>query len=401
MEISKEIITENINNPRALEDLYQTNKKTFMEIIKSMYEQDSNLIIEYWYMRLFYKPVNKKRNSAKFLFTAVLVILTWIPVRLNFIDHLSYNLYFVRVVPIIFSIALSFFFLSDFKNIKKIVLCILPNILLYIYFILLPGNADFKSQSLTNAFLFMLIMLWFFVLFTYSNFNIKKLNYFSFLEKTGETLIWSTIFIIGGGVVVVLFIALFNAIKIDAFNFYRANIITLGLTAAPFVSLLVVENYSKIKLSAIIANVFLPIILVSLVAFGIISIFAEIKPYENRDIFILYNIMLVIVIAVLVFSGITKINNKFINICSYSLSVVAVILDVITISAVIYRLSNYGITPNKITLLGTNIIMLTHLVYMIYLKLKHKSEQAVSYLPIYFIWASIFVFVFPFVFKFA
>jgi hypothetical protein len=149
----------------------------------------------------------------------------------------------------------------------------------------------------------------------------------------------------------------------------------------------------------IIANIFLPLILVSLVAFGIMSVFTETKPYEDRNIFIIYNIMMVIVICVLSFTGINGINNRIINICSYVLPLITVILDVVTISAVIYRLNNYGITANKITLLGTNIFMLGHLIYMIFLRMKHKIEQNVLYLPVYFVWAAIVVFIFPFIFK--
>jgi hypothetical protein len=421
MEITREIIEENINNPEILEDLYQSNKKTFSEIIKTMHEPEASLIIKYWYTRLFYKPAIKtadtddaisslkKSNTNKYLFTALLVILTWIPIRLLFIDTLSSfkeNIYLIKSIPIIFSVTLSLFFLFDSIKFKNIALSMLPNIIVLIYIVLLEyikssqPNKD-ESQSFLNAFIFMFILLWFFILFTYSNFNIRKLNYSSFLEKCGETIIWSTIFLIGGIVIYGLSLALFNSIGIDADNFYDKNIVPLGIVASPFVSLLVIEYFNKVKISVIVANIFLPLILISLVAFGITSIFTEVKPYEDRDIFILYNVMMVIVISVLVFTGSNGITNKIINICSYILPVVTVILDFITISAVIYRLSKYGITPNKITLLGTNIVMLGHLVYMIYLKFKHKIEQNTLYLPLYFLWAFIVVFIFPFIFKMA
>jgi hypothetical protein len=238
-------------------------------------------------------------------------------------------------------------------------------------------------------------------LFTYSNFNIKKIKYSAFLEKCGEIIIWSTLFLIGGIIIIFLSLSLFEAIDVEVSGFYAKNIVPLGLVAAPFVSLLVIDNFNKVKLSVIIANIFLPLILVSLVAFGITSIFTEAKPYEDRDIFIIYNIMMVIVIGVLVFTGINGITNKILNICSYILPVVTVILDFVTISAVIYRLSKYGITANKITLLGTNLFMLGHLVYMIFLRFKHKIEQNTLYLPLYFLWAFIVVFIFPFIFKMA
>ena len=411
MEITKDVIMENINNPMTLEELYQSDKKTFSETIKTMYEPESNLIIKYWYARLFFKSLNEpkdiKSNKAKYIYTAILIIAAWLPIRLYFSLSLDkFADYLVDTIPVICTISLSLFFMFDSKkNIKNIALCLLPNIIMYIYFILLPDSSDtlkyekYDSQSLDNTFIFMFILFWFFVLFAYSKFNIKKLNYSAFLEVFGETIVWSTIFLLGGATIVGLTYSLFWAINVDVMEFSMENIITLGLVACPFVSLLVIEKFNKIKLSVIIANIFLPLILVPLLAFGIISIFTEAKPYDDRDIFIVYNIEMVVVICILVFTSINGIKNKFLNICSYILPVVTVILDIVTISAVVYRLSKYGITANKITLLGTNIFMLGHLAYMIYLKTKQKMEQNVQYLPLYFLWALVVVFVFPFIFK--
>ncbi|MDR1301369.1 MAG: hypothetical protein LBK43_02725 [Treponema sp.] len=399
MEITKEAIMENINEPKILEDLYQSNKKAFSEIIKTMYDHDSSLIIKYWYTRLFYKSPDKKKSTTKYIFTTCLIIFTWLPVRLIFVKYFENIDYLIKMIPIIFSVALSLFFLFGNIKIKNVLLTISMNLIVYIYLIILPNKEN--SQSLTNIFYFSFVIVWFFILLAQSNYTIRKLDYGIFLEKTGETIIWSTIFIIGGSIIVWLSLALFHAIGIDAHTFYLKNIVPLGLVASPFVSLLVIDKIDRIKLSIIIANIFLPLILVSLAVFGIISIFTEAKPYEERDIFIIYNIMMVIVICVLIFTSINGINNKIIEICSYILPIVTIILDIITISAVIYRLNKYGITPNKITLLGTNIIMLGHLIYMSFLRIKNKIEMNTAYLPLYFVWAICVVFIFPFIFKMA
>jgi hypothetical protein len=399
MEITKAIILENMNNPKLLEDLYQSNKKMFSEIIKAMHEEDPSVIMEYWYARLFYKPLKKKTHTVKYIFTAALVILSWIPIRLMFSDSFEESNYMIKAIPIIFSVALSLFFLFGSMKTTTIFLSLFPHIVIYLYFILLPNKET--SQSLDNAVYFMFGLLWFFVLFAQSNCNIKKLDFLGFIEKTGETIVWSIIFVTGGAVVVTLSVALFDSININAGHFYYTNIVTLGLVASPFVSLLVIENNDKSKLSVITANIFLPLILFSLIVFGIISAFTETKPYEDRNIFIIYNIMMVIVICVLIFTSINGINNKIINICSYILPIVTVILDAVTISAAVYRLNKYGITPNKITVLGANIIMLGHLIYMIYLKAKQKIERNIAYLPIYFFWAICVVFILPFIFKMA
>jgi hypothetical protein len=402
---------ENINNPKILEDLYQSNKKTFSEIIRNMYAKESALIIEYWYTRLFYKPLGKSINPKKYVFTAILVFLAWIPVRLYLDwpfngDHELYGNYLIRIIPIIFSITLSLFFIFGSMKPKNIIICMVLNIIVCGYLFLLPFPSNFNvpgqniPQSLSNAYFFTFVLLWFFILFSHSDYNLKNFDYDIFLVECGEIIVWSTILIIGLSVITMLLVALFDAIKIRASNFIFTNIMSLGFTASPFVSLLIVEK-NKVRLSMIIANIFLPLILISLVTFGTISIFTEAKPYEDRNIFVTYNVMMVIVICALVFASINGINNKIIKICTYILPIVTIFFDFATISAVIYRLSEYGISANKITLLGTNIVMLGHLVFMVYMEIKHKKiERNVIYLPLYFIWAFCVVFIFPFVFNF-
>lgn len=142
MEITRELIAENINDPKVLEDLYQSNKKAFSEIIKTMYGQEPDLIIEYWYMRLFYKPSNKKNNTQKYLFTAFLIIVAWLPLRLLLVDFSDRNIFLLKAIPIVFSLTLSLFFLFNSIKIKNIVLSIVPHVIMYIYLILLPDNND-------------------------------------------------------------------------------------------------------------------------------------------------------------------------------------------------------------------------------------------------------------------
>ena len=76
-----------------------------------------------------------------------------------------------------------------------------------------------------------------------------------------------------------------------------------------------------------------------------------------------------------------------------------------TLSATIYRISSFGISANKLTLLVTNITMLGNLFFVLFRCFKDKSfkvpaEKIVVYLPAYAVLAFIVVFIFPFAFKF-
>jgi len=348
--------------------------------------------------------IPKKYSLSHYAVIAILVLFTWIPIRLLAMDSIPNKDMLIRLAPIGFSLALSVFFMM--RNFKKNTLVkLLP---LYagmvLYFLLLPVRKD--SQSTINAVFFGLIILWFFVWFSYSSFKIRDVDLFSdFIQRTAETVLWSTLCGLGGMVLILLSINLMKTIGIDAEEFYMRNIATLGVCAVPFISLVIIERFDKIRLSVVLANIFLPLFLISIVIFGALSLFAEIKPYETRDVFIIYNVMLVIVICLLLFTKINNQNSRFIDVCSTLLTVCTAILDGIVLSAIIYRIKNYGMTPNKATLLASNMVMLGNLVYIVYISFKHREYREVSkrmlyYLPMYALLAFVVVFIFPAIFSF-
>ena len=407
MGITREIIENNITNAEILEEIYHEDNESFSTIIKSMHDENKNdLAIQFWFVRLFYKErdLNKKDSFIHYIITLFLIIFCWIPIRLLTIPSFSNNEILARITPIILYFSVSLYFYIGTKNIINIIKSIIIHFFMLIFFIFLPK--DNLSQSLSNSFYFSFIMLWFFNWFSFSSYRIKdknKLN--AFIQLTGETIIWSTLLILGGVVLSVLTIGLFEAIGIQAKEFYLKNIATFGICAAPFIAFNIIKAFDKLKLSIILATIFLPLFMVLIVTFCLISIFTDIKPYESRNIFIIYNLMLIIVIALLIFTNSNKANSRFIIICSNILTILTIILDGIVLSAIIFRLKTYGFTPNKITLLLTNIFMLGNLLYIVYLNIKNRKDTfnkktIVDYLPLYFFLSITIVFIFPIVFHF-
>lgn len=350
------------------------------------------------------KEVSKRYSLVQYFIIAILVVITWIPIKLITMDSVPNKEILVRLAPIGFSLALSIFFMiKDFNGKRLLRLFPLYGVMI-LYFLLLPVRKE--SQSNINAVYFGLILLWFFVWFAYSSFKVRDLDLFAdFIQRTAEAILWSILCGVGGLVLVFLSISLMKTIGIDAEKFYMSTIATLGLSALPFISLVVIERFEKIRLSTILANIFLPLFLVSIVAFGVSSLFAAQKPYETRDVFIIYNLMLVIVICLLLFTKINNRKSKFIDVSSTLLTLCTVLLDGYVLSAVIYRIKNFGMTPNKATLLATNIVMLGNLVYSIYLSLKYRkyeeaSKRMMQYLPMYGLLALVVVFLFPAIFGF-
>jgi hypothetical protein len=83
-------------------------------------------------------------------------------------------------------------------------------------------------------------------------------------------------------------------------------------------------------------------------------------------------------------------------------------INLIALSAIFYRLSEYGITPNRIAVLGSNILIFANLILIMIDLYKvnfrnsviEKVELTISgYLPVYAVWTIIVTFGFPAIFR--
>lgn len=72
-----------------------------------------------------------------------------------------------------------------------------------------------------------------------------------------------------------------------------------------------------------------------------------------------------------------------------------------------FRLTSYGITPNRLAVLGVNILIFANLLWIMisYLRyLQNKSgpeaiqDAITKYLPVYGLWAAFVIFTFPIIF---
>ncbi|MCX5779450.1 MAG: hypothetical protein NTV45_01225, partial [Firmicutes bacterium] len=79
------------------------------------------------------------------------------------------------------------------------------------------------------------------------------------------------------------------------------------------------------------------------------------------------------------------------------------------LSAIIFRLSTFGITPNKLAALGENLVLLGNLgglvwLYIGYFRKKHDFLSLeiwqTSYLNVYLVWTAAVAFLFPLMFGF-
>ena len=84
-----------------------------------------------------------------------------------------------------------------------------------------------------------------------------------------------------------------------------------------------------------------------------------------------------------------------------------VVIDLLALSAIFYRLGEYGLSPNRLAVLVSNILVLINLILIMNdlfrVNFKNKEFSAVGktisrFLPVYLVWIIIVVFGFPLIF---
>jgi uncharacterized protein YciI len=352
--------------------------------------------------------------------TALLILLSWLPLRFLAVHldalHDPTGSLLLALVPTAYAFFLSCHFIFRRGKPLHALYSLLLNGLSFLYLIILPQRQP--SQTWTNAFLFMLVILWFFTWLAHAGFDLRdRKRCVGFVALTGDVVVLSALLLLGGLVLIGLAFMLFGTIRSDEamFEFIARNFVTLGLCAAPFVSLRVLERFPRLHLSRLLAGIFLPLFSALILVFGVYSLFSGRKPWDNRDVFIAYNMMLVIVVALLVFTGISRPGGRLVRLMSLILIAMTSALDLVTLAATVYRISSYGFTPNKLTLLVLNLAMLGNLAHIARTLLakdsaggdeseagiadaEARSGKLVAYLPVYALVAILVTFVFPHLF---
>lgn len=202
---------------------------------------------------------------------------------------------------------------------------------------------------------------------------------------------------------------LFTMINLDISEFYFTNIVLIGVASVSILTTYLVDlNFNFVRnIAPLIAKLFGPLVLFTLILFMIMVIITGQNPFIDREFLLVFNIVLLVVLAISLFSIIESSESKITNVVNCALISIALLIDIFALSSILFRLSSYGLTPNRCAVLGINLIIGIHLSRILYsyikyfknkveLNLIHKSIT--DYLPIYGIWSLIVIFAFPILF---
>lgn len=413
----KEEILRHIDNPKELEKLYRKNKTGFQRVFNAVYpEIQAYTSAQVWNERLNFEQGDLFLGPKKeMLFVLLAALVTGLLARIPEVTGMNADYFFMRNIGLVGSPMLMAYFLWKQETaLRQILVPLVAVVLSAVYINFLPNHPT--SSSILLACIHLPVFLWTLLGYSFAGGNWKSHSQrINFLRFNGDFAVMSALLVLAGALFTGITIGLFELIGLHIQEFYAKHIVIWGISAIPILSTYLVLNNPQLvnKISPLIARIFTPLVFITLLVFLIAIIYTGKNVYNDRNFLLLFNGLLIAVMAIILFSvtEITKnTENKLNLLIVFGLSLLSLILNGIALSAIAFRLSEFGITPNRIAVLGANLLIFINLLFVAYqlfriLKGKAHVQQLensiVVLLPVYGIWSIVVTFLFPLLFNFA
>ncbi len=235
-----------------------------------------------------------------------------------------------------------------------------------------------------------------------------------FVRFVGEVFIYAVLIGLGGLVLIGVSIVMFDFVDIDLSTFILNWVAVFGGGALLVVSAYLVERKKgRIEtIAPVLARIFTPLFLVVLLSLLVAMLVTRRAPSEDRELLIWFDLLLVLVLGLTLYTMSARDAEeptKLWDMMTLALVIGALVIDGTALSGIVSRLAEHGVTANRLAALGENIVLLVNLVLVaigygrfIFGRLRYQAvvELQMRYLPVYAVWATTVVIVFPPLFGF-
>ena len=412
----KDSILTHIDNPAQLEKLYRENNAEFKKQFNVIYPNyKDKLGLQVWNERLNYESEKVTLGGKNEISAVIILILVGgLIANIPNLTGINEESFFSKNIPlIIFPILSAYFIWIQKIEINKIWFPIIAIVISAIYVNLIPNYNKSDSTMLVGIHLPM--FLWSILGYAYIG---AKLNdhprKIEFLKFNGDLIIMCGIILLSCMVFTLITFGLFELINIKIEESYFRYFAIWWIAAIPMIASFLLQNNPQLinKVSPIIAKIFTPLVFINLLIYLTVVIYTGKYPYNDRNLLLVFNVLLIGVMALILFSvAEAGKNNKglFTLYILFGLSILTIIINSIALSAISFRILQYGMTPNRIAVLGGNILIFIHLLmvsFKLYKSVRNKAKieevetSIAQFLPIYSIWTAIIVFILPFIFHY-
>ena len=376
---------------------------------------------------------SKKLSEKNIIILALISVLPFTIYFLFFSANINFNYRITEITSHFFLFKIFYLFcfslIFNLNNKKNILITSLIFFFIAIITVFIPSakftindlmsrNSDliFLIHTILNKNLFLDII--FFIMFAlsfneYKNYkNINHIFTFSaniMILSFLTSAVISVIFIMSFALLVNLLKGIIINIFPDTIIIFNIFILSIFYIFAfmPFIIYIIYKKNIK-NISIYFSRIIMYISLYNIAKYLLSMIMTYNSPYDIRVNFILYNVALAIGAVNLFFVRIDYKSSLFSKLVYIIFPVISLIFNIIIFGSTIYRITEYGISPNKVTLLCTNLIMFFHFVLIILnnirslIKLRNikniKDIELInnsSYVYVYGVFAFIVCFIMP------
>jgi hypothetical protein len=214
---------------------------------------------------------------------------------------------------------------------------------------------------------------------------------------------------LGGGVFTGFTLMVFGAIGINAEPFVQLWLLPCGAAGAVIVASWLVEAKQSVieNMAPVLTRIFTPLFAAMLVTFLCAMWWTGRGVGIQREVLIGFDLLLALVLGLLLYSISARDPRKppdVFDVVQVVVVISALMADLVALSAIAARISEFGFSPNRVAALGENVILLVNLAWsaLLYIrflrgrgKFSDLERWQTDYLPVYPAWAAIVVIVFP------
>jgi hypothetical protein len=230
-----------------------------------------------------------------------------------------------------------------------------------------------------------------------------------FVRFSGELFIYYVLIALGGGVLTAFTMMMFMAIEIDAGWLAGGWLIPCGAAGAVIVGSWLVEAKQSVieNMAPVLTRLFTPLFTVVLLAFLVTMAWTGSPINVEREVLIAFDLLLALVVGLVLFAVSArdpKARPGFFDGLQLLLVASALAVDAVALAAIAARISEFGLTPNRVAALGENLILLVNLAGSAWLYARFLRDRGafaalerwqIAYLPVHSVWAALVVVVLP------
>lgn len=230
-----------------------------------------------------------------------------------------------------------------------------------------------------------------------------------FIRFSGELFIYYVLIGLGGGVLLAFTALIFQAIGVDIEPVFESWLLPCGAAGAVLMASWLVEAKQSVieNMAPVLTRLFTPLFAAVVLVFLGTMLWTGRGVDVERDVLIAFDLLLVIVLALLLYSVSARDPSAppgVFDVLQVVLVVSALAADAVALWAITARISEFGFTANRVAALGENAVLLVNLAWsaVLYLRfLRGRGPFAAverwqtDYVPVYAAWAAFVVVAFP------